>query len=38
MRKIALILGLLFIAQIAQCEIVIEKLEDPPYLNPDGTI
>lgn len=41
MKKSSLILTLaafsLFYTQIANAEIVIEKLEDPPYLNPDGS-
>lgn len=38
MRIPALILGMLIFIQTAGAEIVIDKLEDPPYLNPDGTI
>ncbi len=38
MKKMALILGLIMFMQTAGAEIVIDKLEDPPYLNPDGTI
>ena len=36
-QKVILIAGLLLFSQAVYPEIVIEKLEDPPYLNPDGT-